>query len=163
VLGSKRPDAVAGIVAAIEDRLDAARRLQLERDRWALRAPAFEHYQADVAAPLNLFTQLQPALESIKALSGSTPGALRFVERTAANILKLVGQIVPPQELSAAHALFVSAAQLSMNAAQIRREAALAGDMARAWNASSAAAGALMLAARARTDMQTIVRPPQLR
>lgn len=162
-LGSKRPDAVAGIVAAIEERLDAARRLQLERDRWALRAPAFEHYQADVAAPLNLFLQLQPALENIKALSGSTPAALRFVERTATNILKLVGEIVPPAELSAAHALFVSAAQLSASAAAIRREAALAGDMARAWNASSAAAGALMLAGRARTDMQAIVRPPQLR
>jgi hypothetical protein len=162
-LGSKRPDAVAGIVAAIEERLDAARRLQLERDRWALRAPSFEHYRADVAAPLNLFTQLQPALENIKALSGSTPGALRFVERTAANILKLAKDIVPPTELVAAHALFVSAVQLSANAAQIRREAALAGDMSRAWNASSAAAGALMLAGRARTDMQAIVRPPQLR
>jgi hypothetical protein len=163
VLGGKRPDAVAGIVAALEERLDAARRLQLERDRWALRAPAFEHYQAHVAAPLNLFLQLQPALENIKALSGSTPAALRFIERTAANMLKLATAIVPPQELGAAHALLVSAAQLSTNAAQIRREAALAGDMARAWNASSAAAGALMLAGRARTDMQAIVRPPQLR
>jgi hypothetical protein len=59
--------------------------------------------------------------------------------------------------------LLVSAAQLSANAAQIRREATLAGDMTRAWNASSAAAGALMLAGRARSDMQAVVRPPQLR
>ena len=34
--------------------------------------------------------------------------------------------------------------------AQIRREAVLAGDMTRAWDASSAAAGALMLGAKAR-------------
>ena len=53
--------------------------------------------------------------------------------------------------------------QLSANAAQIRREAALAGDMTRAWNASSAAAGALMLGDKARVDIQAIVRPPQLR
>jgi hypothetical protein len=35
--------------------------------------------------------------------------------------------------------------------------------MTRAWNASSAAAGAIMLGTRARSDMQAIVRLPQLR
>jgi hypothetical protein len=52
--------------------------------------------------------------------------------------------------------------QLAGNAAQIRREAALAGDMARAWDASSAAAGALMLGAKARTDILAALRLPQL-
>ena len=46
-----------------------------------------------------------------------------------------------------------SAVQLAANAAKIRREAALTGNIARAWDASSAAAGALMLSARARTDL----------
>jgi hypothetical protein len=163
VLGGRRPEAVSALVAAVAEKLDAARRLQLARDRWAMRAPALHHYQGDIAAPLTLIAQLGPALENIKALSGSTPAALRFVERTAATILKLAGQIVPPEELVGVHALLVSAAQLSANAAQIRREAALAGDLTRAWNASSAAAGALMLAGRARSDMQAVVRPPQLR
>jgi hypothetical protein len=57
----------------------------------------------------------------------------------------------------------MSAAQLADNAARIRREATLAGDIGRAWDASSAAAGALMLGARARSDIQTQLRPPQLR
>ncbi len=35
--------------------------------------------------------------------------------------------------------------------------------MTRAWDASSAAAGALMLGARARADIQALLRPPQLR
>jgi len=52
---------------------------------------------------------------------------------------------------------------LAGQAAQVRRAATLAGDMARAWDASSAAAGALMLGSRARTDIQTLLRPPQLR
>ncbi len=162
-LGSKRPDAVSALVAAVEEKLDAARRLQLARDRWAMRAPHFEQYQVSISTPMDLFAQIKPSLESIKALSGSTPASLRVVERTAATILKLAATIQPPEELVAAHALLVSAVQLSANAAQIRREAALAGDMTRAWNASSAAAGALMLAARARLDMQAVLRPPQLR
>ena len=43
-----------------------------------------------------------------------------------------------------------------------RREAAVNGNMARAWDASSAAAGALMLLARAQADLAQALRPPQL-
>ena len=49
------------------------------------------------------------------------------------------------------------------NAALTRRRASLANNMDLAWNASSAAAGALMLGARARTDILALLRPPQLR
>jgi hypothetical protein len=44
----------------------------------------------------------------------------------------------------------------------VRRDAALANDMNRAWNASSAAAGALMLGTRAREDILALLRSPQL-
>src|SRR5207247_3983506 len=43
-LGRKRPDAVAALVGAIQERLDAARRLQLARDRWAIREPVLRKY-----------------------------------------------------------------------------------------------------------------------
>jgi hypothetical protein len=162
-LGGKRPDAVMALVTAIEDKLDAARRLQLARDRWALRATAYQEYQSAIAAPLRLFAQLTPMLESIKALSGSTPASLTFIDRTTLTIRKLASVIKPPQELTAVHALFLSAVQLAANAAQIRREAVLAEDMSRAWNASSAAAGALMLISRANTDMLAVVQRPELR
>jgi hypothetical protein len=162
-LGARRPDAVNALVAAVEERLDAARRLRLARDRFALRAPVLHEYNLAIRAPIDLFAQLRPGLESVKALSGSSPAALSAIERTVAQILELASTIVPPEEVAAAHALLMSAAQLAGNAAQIRREAALAGDMARAWDASSAAAGALMLGAKARTDMQALLRPPQLR
>jgi hypothetical protein len=111
---------------------------------------------------MDLFAQLKPALENIKSLSGSTPASLEALQRASARILTLIAVIAPPDELSAAHALLVSAVQLADNAARIRREATLAGDMARAWDASSAAAGALMLGTKARTDILTLLRPPQL-
>ena len=38
----------------------------------------------------------------------------------------------------------------------------LSGNVARAWDASSAAAGALMLSAKARAELQALLRPPQL-
>jgi len=162
-LGARRPDAVASLVAAVEGKLDAARQLQLARDRFAMREPVLIQYRAAIRTPISLFAQLEPALEAVRALSGSSPAALASIQRNVARILALAAAIVPPEELAAAHALLVSAAQLAGNAAQIRREATLAADMARAWDASSAAAGALMLGAKARTDIRTLLRPPQLR
>jgi hypothetical protein len=49
-----------------------------------------------------------------------------------------------------------------LNAANIRREAALAADITRAWDASAAAAGSLMLADRARNEIQQALSFPQL-
>jgi hypothetical protein len=162
-LGTKRPDAVNSLLDAVQARLDAARQLQLARDRYALRAPVLQQYRLAIQTPMALFAQLKPPLESVKALSGSAPATLTSLQRTVARILKQAAAIVPPDELVAAHALLISAVQLAGNAASIRREATLASNMSRAWDASSAAAGALMLGARARTDIQSLLKPPQLR
>ena len=162
-LGSRRPDTVLALVQAVEAHLDAARQLRLARDRWALRAPELRKYRLEISGSIDLFARLKPALEDIKSLSGSTPLALVTIRIVVSQIVKRVSTIEPPDELKAAHALLVSAAQLADNAALIRREATLAGDIARAWDASSAAAGALMLGARARTDMHAQLRVPQLR
>jgi hypothetical protein len=162
LLGRKRPDAIAVLVGAMQEKLDAARRLQLARDRWAMREVVLRRYSFAISRPISLFAGLNPALENIKALAGSSPITLATIDRVVAQILKLSAAIAPPDEFAAAHALLISAVQLAGNAARIRREATLAGDIARAWDASSAAAGALMLGARARTEIQTQVRPPQL-
>jgi hypothetical protein len=162
-LGAKRPDAVQSLIAAVEAKLDAARQLQLARDRYALRAPALMEYRVAMRIPIGLFAQLRAPLESVKALSGSAPSTLTSVQRTVARILALAAAIAPPEELASAHALLISAVQLAGNAVEIRREATMASNMARAWDASSAAAGALMLGARARSDIQALLKPPQLR
>jgi hypothetical protein len=162
-LGARRPEAVGALIAEVEAKLDAARQLHLARERWALRAPKLRSYRVAIRAPMDLFASLKPPLEDIKELSGSPPAALAAMQRSAARIAQLVAAVAPPDELVGAHALFLSAVQLAGNAAQIRREAALAGDMTRAWDASSAAAGALMLGAKARTDIFTVLRLPQLR
>ena len=163
LLGYARPDLVSSLVAAIEEKLDAARRLQLARDRFALRAPVFAEYRLAMRAPLEQFTALKPALEDIKALAGTPPATLTFIEGSIGRVAAAVNAVTPPEELVEAHALFISALNLAQNAASIRREATLASSIERAWDASSAAAGSLMLGAKARTDMQTLLRRPQLK
>ena len=69
---------------------------------------------------------------------------------------------MPPSDLAAVHALMVSAAQLAAQAVAVRRDAVTSGAMDRAWQASSAAAGALMLLDRARKDLASALVPPVL-
>lgn len=161
-LGRERPDLVGATTAAIEEQLDAARRLRLERDRWALRAPALRAYRSSIGASLVALQRMTPLLEDIKLLAGSGPNALGAIVSGTVQILSSLAGIDPPEELREAHGLLESAARLADSAAKIRREAAISGNMARAWDASSAAAGALMLASRARNDIQLALRPPQI-
>jgi hypothetical protein len=159
-MGRRRPEAVDGLVAAVAAQLDSAQRLRLSRDRWLLRSDDYKKYAASVNPQLDRLQALKPSLEDIKALAGSTPAALSLIQSAAAQVLKAVSAILPPDELRPAHALLVSAAQFADSAARIRREAALTGDLARAWDASSAAAGSLMLSARARTDIAAMLKSP---
>jgi hypothetical protein len=161
-LGQKRPEAVGALLDSMQTELDAARRLRLERDRWAMRVDDFRRYHASVATPIKRLDELKPALEDIKALAGSGPWALASIQRVSAQVLKAVSAVPAPEEFQSVHALLMSAAQMADSAAKIRREAALTGSMARAWDASAAAAGAMMLGERAQTEIQDMLRLPQL-
>jgi hypothetical protein len=161
-LGRQRPDAINGAIAALEAQLDVARKLRLARDHWALRAPVLRQYSERMTTPLDILRSLEQPLQDIRELAGSTEAALAVIERQVARVSKLMATIAPPEECQAAHAVLVSAASLAGNAAKIRHEATLSADFSRARDASSAAAGALMLIAKARTEILTVFRPPQL-
>lgn len=161
-LGGTRPDTVSATMAAVVEKLDAARRLVLARDRWALRLPELRAYRASITPSVEKLKQLGPALEDIKDLIGSGPQALGSIVQAAADIMKRGAAISAPDEFRDVHGLLMSASQLASSAAALRREAAMTGDMGRAWDASSAAAGALMLSDRLRTEMTLAFRLPQL-
>jgi hypothetical protein len=162
MLGSQRPDMVLSLNQTVQEQLTAARRLQLERDQWNLRLAALRRYNTALAPTFERFALLKGALEDIQALAGSTPTTFMTIDRLTGEITRSISQITPPAELEAAHALLVSAAQLADSAGRIRREAAEHANVDRAWDASSAAAGSLMLTARARSEIQMRLRMPQL-
>jgi hypothetical protein len=58
--------------------------------------------------------------------------------------------------------MMTSALQLAASASRLRRAAVGTGDMQVAWNASAAAAGALMLFERADQDLRQALEPPEL-
>jgi hypothetical protein len=162
-MGRKRPDQVASLISALEEQLDAARRLRLARDRYEMVGPAMRAYERQLRAPLRMLARTAGPLDEIRRLAGPDPDALAAAHTRAERASAAIAQIVPPDELSSVHATFASASQLVLRATEMRRRAIQTGDMQVAWDASSAAAGASMLLAQAREGLQAALRPPELR
>ena len=71
-------------------------------------------------------------------------------------------QMRPPSELHTVHGLLTSAFQLAGQAVAARHKAIQTTSMDLAWQASSAAAGALMMFSRATEELERLAVPPRL-
>jgi hypothetical protein len=162
-LGRARPHDIAALLVAVDAQRTAAQRLRLARDAWMLRAGVFREYRRQLSAPLGRLTRLKQWLEDVRQLAGPSPTAVAQLEERAAIAARELAMVKPPSELESAHALFSAACNLATRAASIRRKAILSGDLSAAWEASSAAAGSLMMLERALEDLKRLVERPQLR
>jgi hypothetical protein len=161
-LGQRRPDEVQALVAALDERLDAARRLRLARDQWAMKEAALNDYGKRVRPALDALWKARPVLDDIRTLSGPDARQLqRFRQNVSAQLAKL-RDIAPPADARAVHGVAISAMQLADSAARTRQQAVVTASLKQAWDASSAAAGALMLVERARNDLVRVLRPPDV-
>jgi hypothetical protein len=75
-LGRRRPQTTAALLATLDGRLDAARRLRLARDAWALRREGLVNYQRRIRPALDRLRRSSAGLEQIRQLSGPAPEAL---------------------------------------------------------------------------------------
>jgi hypothetical protein len=159
-LGRQRPDEVRALIASLQAQLDSARRLRLARDRWRFRVAAYRSYSRFVKSPLAQLDLMRPGLQDIKTLAGPEAGSLGRLMQRATQASRALRGVVPPPDLAAIHALLQSACQMAGAAVDTRFKAIGSGDMTTAWNASAAAAGSLMLLARARDELDQFLAPP---
>jgi hypothetical protein len=162
-LGRARSGEVAALLVAIDAQKTAAQRLRLARDAWALRAGAFRHYRRQLAAPLDRLNRSKRWLEDVRQLAGPAPKAVAQLDERAAIAGRELALVKPPAELEAAHSMLSGACNLARRAASSRHRAIVSGDLPAAWEASSAAAGALMMLERAAEDLRRLLERPQLR
>ena len=146
--------------AAVESHLAAAHQLRLAQDQWMLRLDRLRAYQRSISASIAALTRVRTRLDDIRALAGPAPWRLRPLADVLGRESRVLSRIDPPAELSAIHALFRSASELALNAARLRLDAVEAADLDLARRASSAAAGAIMLLAKAKMDLDAALRPP---
>lgn len=158
-LGRRRPGEMTGLLAALDVRLDEARRLRLARDSWVVRLEGMKAYRDAIKAPRDRMLGFRKWLTPIRDLAGPDPRVLRPLEERAVAALNELGAVTPPPELQAAHGLFAASLQMTRQAASLRRTALSSNNIKLAWDASAAAAGALMLAERAADELTRTMSP----
>jgi hypothetical protein len=159
-LGRQRPQETAALLASLDLRLDEARRLRLARDAWAVRLEAFATYRRQVALPIDLFRRSRAWLEDVKELAGPAPRALELLDQRLALGRRTLQLATAPPELASVQSSLGAAFQLAQRACLTRRAAVSTGDIKQAWDASSAAAGALMLFDNALKELDRLTARP---
>jgi hypothetical protein len=162
-LGRKRPEEINALIEQVQLQLGAARRLRLARDQWHERVSSFRAYQKNIAPVLASMARAQRSLDDIKSLAGSDATVLVTLADRLASHTRSLNVVAVPDALKPAHALLLSAVNLAETAVKTRRQAAVSGELQLAWDASSAAAGSMMLLTRAQEDMEAAVRLPEIR
>jgi hypothetical protein len=162
-LGRPRDDEMTALLGALQERLDAARRLRLMRDQWQRRSAAFAAYKDAIGRPLESLDKLRRSLEDVRALAGPPIGQLPDMIQRFERAYRQLRMVRAPDEMSSAHATLLSAAELGQQAARTRERATMTGDVRLAWDASAAASGSIMMLAQGRQQVEIISRPPELR
>lgn len=161
-LGAQRPEMVEGMNTAVQSQLFAARRLRLQRDQWLLRQSAYREYQKSVGSSLLLLVKNQNSLEAIRTLEGPPPARLLALRQQLSGGAARLERLRTPDYLSSTHELLIGAWRFAENATRARYEAIEKANAAAAWEASSAAAGALMMLGRAQAEIRSLLEPPRL-
>jgi hypothetical protein len=156
-LGRKRPAEMAALLAALDARLDEARRLRLARDAWALRVELIKEYRESIDAPLARLAGFRKWLESIRDLEGPEPKFLRPLDDRARLAHLELMAVTPPPEVKGVHGLIAAALHMTRQAASLRLTAVSSNDIKIAWDASAAAAGAINLADQALAEFQRLI------
>lgn len=159
-LGGQRPGAVAALLATIDLEAAVAIRTREAERRWQKRAPQFRRYRRAMNGSFKAFDEALIALEQVKAMRGPSPAMVTALSKRLARSSKTVSKVKAPEGLAASHALITSAWELADSAFQLRLEAVAHNSVDVAQRASSAAAGALMLYQRARSDQLAAMEPP---
>jgi hypothetical protein len=162
-LGGSRPEVVAALRAAVESQLEAARDLRLRRDQWQMRRDIYKDYVKSVSAQVAQLVKAREPLDAIRRLDGPSPKRVRSLQSRLFGGADRLQRMPAPEQLRSTHDLFVAAWRFAQSAADARHTAIVSGDMATAWQASSAAAGSLMLLARAQAELREALEPPKLR
>ena len=160
-LGARRADDMAALAEAVDRQLVQAQRLQLARDQFELRLPAIRRYREAMGPVLRTAARSVSALEDVQAQAGPPATLLPALLTRWQTDGKRLERVDVPTDLHALHAIFRSAWLMGEQALSLRLAAATANDAGRAAQASSAAAGALMLWARARADLDAMLLRPE--
>jgi len=161
-LGGRRPEVLQALDASLQVQLDNARRLRLLRDRWQIRRTSFRQYQRTINSQLLQLVKIQSSLDAIRRLNGPSVTTLVSLRSRLDGGADRLQRMTVPDYLRSTHELLVSAWRFAESAVDIRYDAVSSGNVTIAWQASSSAAGALLMVERVQHDIRALLEPPRL-
>lgn len=161
-LGQRRPEVVHALLVSVQGQLDAARKLRLLRDQWAINRTLYREYQRTVGSQLLQLVKSQPSLEAIRRLDGPSPGALMTLRGRLSGGAERLRRMQVPETLRPTHDLLVGSWRFAENAINGRFDAIRTANVTTAWEASSAAAGSLLMLSRVQQEIRALLEPPRL-
>jgi hypothetical protein len=159
-LGRRRAGEMSALLSFVDLRLDEARQVRLAMDQWEARRALFMAYRRDLAPSLADFRRVQGWLVDIRQLAGPAPALLDRLDQRVTLASRALAVLKVPAELATVNSTVSAAFQMAKRAALVRRNAVQSRDMKLAWDASSAAAGALMLMDHALAELDRLTAPP---
>jgi hypothetical protein len=162
-LGGRRPEVIEALSTSIQLQLENARHLRLMRDQWLIRRTTYRQYQRAVGAQLLELVKIQPSLEAIRRLAGPAPSTLVSLRGHLDGGAERLKRLTVAEDLRATHELLVGAWRFAETAVDTRYDAVSSGNVTIAWQASSSAAGALLMVARVQQDIRALLEPPRLK
>ena len=161
-LGRKRPEVVQALGASLQVQLDGARRLRLLRDRWQIRRSTYRQYQRTINSQLLQLVKIQPSLDAIRRLNGPPATTLVSLRSRLDGGADRLQWMTVPDFIGPIHGLLVSAWRFAETAVDVRYDAVSSGNVSIAWQASSSAAGALLMIERVQHEVRAMLEPPRL-
>jgi hypothetical protein len=161
-LGSRRPERVTVVATELDGMLAAARAHRRALERYAQVRRLLLEYERTMRPTMSGFDGLLPIL---KAVEEQRFTAYERLEAAGARLRAFQGTtraVTPPEDLADVHATLLSALQMAEHAVARRRLAVSTGNETFTREASSAAAGAIMLAGLAREQLVARLYPPKI-
>jgi len=160
-LGYRRPDDVAAMQSELAAALERARAHRLALDHYAYVKPALLAYERRIRPALTALSRQATLLEAIREMRSVEFAEVERAIRRLKALEHTVLSMSPPEDLASVHATLAGALQMAREACERRRLAVITNRTQTAREASSAAAGALLLAGAVQADLVTGLFPPK--
>jgi hypothetical protein len=108
------------------------------------------------------FDGMRPMLEAIRDMRGTPFERLTIAYERLRAFAADLARVTPPTDLADVHATLSSSVHMAVEACERRRRAVIVASLADARDASSAAAGAVLLADQARQSLVRRLFPPRI-
>lgn len=161
-LGRVRPADAGELRAWLEARLEATRRRRVALERYALARRGLLDYEREIRPVLNALDGLAPVFDAIASVRGPSFERLLRAETQVQRLARDLKRVSPPDDVADVQATLASSLHMAAEACARRRLAAAAENATLAAEASTAASGARLLIAQARTMLVERLFPPKL-